>query len=200
MPAERRTLDLREPLPAGIFLRYDPAMPLPARNIELKARLRSLASARQVAEGVATSRLGRWRQVDTYFDCPHGRLKLREEEGRRAEWIWYHRPDAVGEKPSDYRRMPIDPVEVAADKALFANVLGVRSIVDKVREVFLVDNVRIHLDEVVGLGEFLELEAVLGEGIDDATGSRQTASLRESFSLRDEDLVAMSYGDLLGQE
>jgi hypothetical protein len=44
------------------------------RNIELKARLVDLDTARKVAAVIATKRLGPQHQIDTYFHCPHGRL------------------------------------------------------------------------------------------------------------------------------
>ena len=50
----------------------------PRTNIELKARLASLETAREVASRLATERLEDQRQVDTYFHCREGRLKLRE--------------------------------------------------------------------------------------------------------------------------
>ena len=48
------------------------------RNIELKARLADLDAARKTAVAIATERLGTQHQVDTYFHCRHGRLKLRQ--------------------------------------------------------------------------------------------------------------------------
>jgi predicted adenylyl cyclase CyaB len=73
--------------------------------------------------------------------------------------------------------------------------LGVRRVVDKRREVFLADNVRIHLDDVVGLGAFLEFEAVLDERHDDAAGLAQVERLMEAFGITKADLLEGSYGD-----
>ena len=49
-----------------------------ACNIELKARLRNLPAARQIAQRLATNYLGVQQQTDTYFHCTQARLKLRE--------------------------------------------------------------------------------------------------------------------------
>jgi predicted adenylyl cyclase CyaB len=170
------------------------------RNIELKARLRDLASARDVAAAIATRRLDDEHQIDTYFHCPQGRLKLREIEGAGARLVAYLRPNDAGPKGSDYVLVPIaDPAEL---KRGLAATLGIRSVVDKRREIYLVDNVRIHLDEVSGLGAFLEFEAVLGPAddgrtIDDQAGHAQLAMLRRQFDLRDEDLLTGSYGEMI---
>lgn len=167
-----------------------------ARNIELKARLPDLAHARGVAARIATRRLGTQRQLDTYFVVAHGRLKLREiDEPPVAQLVWYDRANTTVAKSSDYRL-----VEVAHGselKAALTAALGVRLAVDKRREIFLYENVRIHLDEVVGLGTFLEFEAVLGPGIDDQRGHDQLAWLREQFAIVDAQLIAVSYSDLL---
>jgi adenylate cyclase class IV len=74
------------------------------RNIEIKARLSDLAAARQTAAAVATKRLGAQHQVDTYFHCREGRLKLREVDGLSAQLVWYARPcRASRDSPSPRR-------------------------------------------------------------------------------------------------
>jgi adenylate cyclase, class 2 len=170
------------------------------RNIELKARLHDLHAARRTAALLATQPVFVERQVDTYFQCPNGRLKLREIEGEGARLVAYLRPDDVAAKGSDYVLVPIpDPAEL---KRALAATLGIRAVVDKRREVFLVDNVRIHLDEVAGLGTFLEFEAVLGPTsagriVDDEAGRAQLADLRRQFGLHDADLLSGSYGEMI---
>jgi adenylate cyclase class IV len=182
----------------------------PARNIELKARLHDLRAARQTATRLATDFLGIQQQIDTYFHCPEGRLKLRETAyldpvaassplataraaSSRNELIWYDRPDDAHAKQSDYQL-----IEVSAHRARqLKHEMGIRVIVIKRREVFLHRNVRIHLDEVYGLGEFIEFEAVLGWGIDDEAGHEQVAYLQQQFDLAPSDLLSGSYADLL---
>ena len=164
-------------------------------NIELKARLRDLDRARRVAAGPATQRLPTEHQIDTYFHCRQGRLKLRQIDGRPAQLISYERPDLLGPKASLYQLVPVaDPEPL---KAALTAALGVRTVVDKRREIFLWHNVRIHLDEVAGLGGFLEFEAVLGPGVDSTAGHAQVAELLGRFGIEAGDLLAGSYGDLL---
>ncbi len=75
--------------------------------------------------------------------------------------------------------------------------MGICVVVSKRREIFLRDNVRIHLDQVEQLGTFIEFEAVLGERLSEPTGRRQVAELRRHFGIEDDDLLAKSYADLL---
>jgi predicted adenylyl cyclase CyaB len=170
--------------------------PEPRRNIELKARLASLTAARGVAQRLATGRLADQRQVDTYFVCRRGRLKLREVVGQQAQLIWYERPDEDGPKLCQYRLIPID--QPAALKEALSAALGVRVMVDKYREIYLYHNVRIHLDRVAGLGTYLEFEAVLDSTADAETSQAHLAYLRQQFSIADQDLIEGSYADLSG--
>lgn len=170
----------------------------PSRNIELKARLADLGKARVVAERLATAHLGVERQRDTYFSCQSGRLKLREIEGREAQLISYDRPDRAGSKASDYRLLEIRDAETTmALREMLAASLGTLVVVDKKREIFLYQNVRIHLDEVDGLGTFLEFEAVVTEAIDDAAARAQVDWLRQQFRIDAVDLLSCSYSDML---
>ena len=162
------------------------------RNIELKARLADLEQARNVAETLATEVVGVEHQQDTYFGCRTGRLKLRERRGLPAQLIAYHRTDDVQERPSDYRLVEIaDP---SAVKGALEAALGIETVVVKRREIFLHENVRIHLDDVEGLGTYLEFEAVLSPEDSEAEQYARLTLLRERFAIADEDIVSGSYG------
>ena len=179
----------------------EPTQPAPSiaprRNVEIKARHPALDAACEVARRVATAWLGQVRQVDTYFHCRAGRLKLRETSGQAAQLVAYERPNTHGPKTSRYRLVEIaDGGEL---KAALTATLGVCCVVDKTREIFLRENVRIHLDDVRGLGTFIEFEAVLDSDADEAAGRRQVDWLRAEFGLTDDALVPASYGDLLAQ-
>jgi len=165
------------------------------RNIELKARLGDIDAARAIAEAITTKRLGSRHQIDTYFHCQAGRLKLRQIDGLSAELVWYSRPDEEGPKASDYKLVPVANPETL--KGALSAALGVRVVVEKRREVFLWHNVRIHLDEVTGLGSFLEFEAVLGPDVDDAKGHKQLETLIEKFAISPPDRLPNSYADMV---
>ena len=71
-------------------------------------------------------------------------------------------------------------------------------VVDKEREIYFIDNIKIHLDQVKGLGTFLEIEAQSEDG-DKSEGllNRQCVQLMDELGIRNEDLVNESYSDLL---
>jgi predicted adenylyl cyclase CyaB len=166
-----------------------------ARNLELKARLVDLQAARATAARLSGGPPEVLEQVDTYFRCPRARLKLREAPGQTAHLIAYVRPDEAEAKASDYLIAPV--ADAAALRAALGAALGIWGEVRKRRELSLVENVRIHLDEVEGLGTFLEFEAVLSSPDDQRRAPGQLDRLAGEFGLGTSDLVPASYSDLL---
>ncbi len=165
------------------------------RNIELKARLEDLPAARRVARTLATHAVEVQEQVDTYFRCTQGRLKLRQISGQAAQLIWYQRPADPQPKPSDYYLVPVPQPDTLV--AALRSAMGIVNVVRKRREIYLWRNVRIHLDEVEGLGQFLEFEAVLSHEIDENAGHGQLQELMAQFDIRPQDLMAGSYIDII---
>lgn len=171
-----------------------PSDPTQRRNVELKARIGSLDAARTVCRQFARFAANE-RQTDTYFACSRGRLKLRERAPEPAQLVAYSRADAATPRASDYWLVPApDPTAL---KAALASTLGVLVVVEKEREVFLHRNVRIHLDRVAGLGEFIEFEAVLSSGDDETAAAALVAELAERLQIDPCANVDGSYSDLL---
>jgi adenylate cyclase, class 2 len=168
----------------------------PEQNLELKARCPNLTAAHEAARALATTGPTVEFQTDTYFRIAEGRLKLREIEGQTAVLIWYDRPNDHDPRFSAYRRAPV--ADAASVKAVLAGALGVRGEVRKRRTIYLWHNVRIHLDEVAGLGTFLEFEAVLTSGGEPGVARERLAHLCRRLQVAPEDRLAVSYADLLG--
>ena len=163
-------------------------------NVELKAvdPDPQATVARCLALG-ATDR-GELRQTDTYFLARRGRLKLRTDESA-AELIAYRRRDHPEATESAYVLAPVsEPAAVA--EALDA-ALGTTVVVSKRRRLFLWEGVRIHLDEVDGLGSFVEFEAVLPDAGDAETARGKVARLRAELGIEDAALISAGYADLL---
>ena len=134
-------------------------------------------------------------QRDTYFHVPHGRLKLREEEGAKPHLIAYERPDQVGRRESCYRIVHVGQVNEL--KAALSSALGIQIVVAKKRRLFLWREVRIHLDEVEGLGSFIEFEAVASDGSDLSQEKAHVATMRQAFAIDDSNVIGGSYCDLV---
>jgi homotetrameric cytidine deaminase len=168
----------------------------PRRNVELKAHDADPARTLERALAAGAEERALLRQRDTYFAVPHGRLKLREEEPGGATLIAYERPDQASERVSDYRLVPVADAEEL--RAALAAANGITAVVVKRRRLLMWQSIRIHLDEVRGLGSFVELEAVAEPGSDLHRERAQVAELRLLLDIRDEALREGSYADALG--
>lgn len=169
-----------------------------AFNIEIKARVRDVEAFRRLAESVADGPPRTILQVDTFFNVPSGRLKLRDFGDGRGELISYRRPDRGGPKQCEYFIAPA--AEPAALLAALADALGVRGVVRKTRQLYMAGRTRIHLDAVEGLGDFMELEVVLAGGDDPEAGRREAADLMARLQIDPADLVEAAYIDLLDRK
>lgn len=163
------------------------------RNVELKARLRDRSAAERACQDLGAAYQGDIRQVDTYFHVPEGRLKLREKDPGDDELIAYRRPDAAEPRASEYHIARAGP----GLREVLGEALGIVAVVDKVRSLWLWRNVRIHLDRVESLGDFLEFEAVLDDTHNDSDGHEKLAILRETFGIDDADVIPVSYANLV---
>lgn len=163
-------------------------------NIEVKARVRDLDSLRQVAERLSDTPCQVIPQQDTFFNCPRGRIKLRELNTQHGQLVYYQRPDLPGPKHSEYSIFETDNPQGL--KSILAQAFGVRGVVTKTRYVYLVGQTRIHLDQVQELGTFMELEVVLQPGQTDADGMAIAQDLMEELGIDQADLIDSAYVDL----
>lgn len=166
-----------------------------AHNLEIKARCPDLEAARAIAQQLCGGHAEVELQTDTYFHVAHGRLKLREIEGRPAVLIAYDRPDSSAARTSAYHLVPV--ADAGLLKAALTASLGVRVIVRKRREIYLWHNVRIHLDDVEGLGRFLELEAVFSPRDDESVCRSRLEHLCSALRITSEAQLGPSYGEML---
>ncbi len=164
-------------------------------NIEIKARARNFADLRRRAEELSEAHPVVIPQEDTFFNVPKGRLKLRQLAPDHGQLVYYQRTDASGPKRSDY--LLADTSDPSALKAALTAALGVRGVVRKTRCLYMVGQTRVHLDEVEGLGEFIELEVVLRPEQSNLEGQAIALDLMTRLGVREEDLLEGAYMDLL---
>jgi predicted adenylyl cyclase CyaB len=179
-----------------------PAPPIPpeetmARNIEIKARLDSLEAMAARVAALADQGPIEIRQDDTFFACARGRLKLRAFSPTEGQLIFYRRPDQAGPKESVFVISP-----TAAPDSLreaLTRGYGQAGRVRTHRTLYLVGRTRVHLDQVEGLGPFLELEVVLADGERPEAGVEDARRLMAALDIADSRLVEGAYVDLLGE-
>jgi adenylate cyclase class 2 len=162
-------------------------------NFEFKAHLEDEAHVRATLKRLRARFLGTDRQVDTYFQVPAGRLKIRE--GRlENSLIFYQRNNEAKARRSHVELMLLPRRNSV--RVILAGALGILAVVDKRREIYFVGNVKIHLDRVRGLGTFLEVEAMTRSG-DIKKVRAQAVKYQKLFAIPPEHIVPQSYSDLI---
>jgi adenylate cyclase class 2 len=164
-------------------------------NVEIKASCADIDKIEKLLHELQAEYHGEDHQIDTYFNTPNGRLKLREGNIENA-LIHYSRGNQSEPKVSDVTYCK--PKPNSGLKEVLATSLGIKIIVDKKRKIFFIDNIKFHVDRVLGLGTFVEIEAI---GKDKTmTEDKLREQCYEYISLlgiKKSDLLASSYSDLL---
>lgn len=170
-----------------------------SRNMEIKAHLSELDTVRirdcltpdELATGKVLS------QRDVYFDhVPDGgRLKLRYLDNI-GQLISYSRPNVMANKLSKY------DIYTTNNPSQLEQVLslsyGILVIVSKKRQVYMIGQTRLHIDQVDDLpGFYIELEVVLTPNQSENDGSLIATSLMERFEITKKQLIDRSYSDLI---
>ena len=164
-------------------------------NFEFKARAKEISKLEELLLKEQPLFIGEDRQIDTYFNVGNGRLKLREGNIENA-LIHYERTNTAAAKQSNvllYQHQPDKSL-----KEILTKALGIKTIVDKKRRIYFIDNVKFHFDEVQQLGTFVEVEAIDkdgGMGVEKL--KEQCTAYIELFNIEKKDFVAGSYSDLL---
>lgn len=178
---------------------------LSRRNVEIKARVDNpyelISKAKSMAEKIDTLH-----QADTFFKTQVGRLKLRIERGVKTKLnsylIFYSRPDQEQATTSTFLTCPIgDPTAFLSMMTASNGILGRSITKDRVLFIHTDENTniktRIHVDQVHGIGNFVELEVMLPPNVEEEIGVTIANKLREELNIKDEDLVKRAYFDLL---
>jgi predicted adenylyl cyclase CyaB len=168
-------------------------------NFEVKARTSRQADIRVWLLANGAELRGTDFQTDTYFHLPlgAGRLKLRQGNIENS-LIHYRRSDDAEARVSDVALSPV--ADAASLKNILERALGVLVEVKKRREIYFIENVKFHLDDLEGLGQFVEIEAIAtSPDIPVEHLQAQCARYMAALKIQPEDILAESYSDLILQ-
>jgi adenylate cyclase class 2 len=128
-----------------------------AMLVEMKAKVDSLEPFRQKLTELKAKHIGTFKQTDTYYEVPTGRLKTRETEGQsKVQLVYYERPDIQDLKQSRVFILEFDKADYV--KQFIDSNLRVKTVVEKQRTIYRHNGTQIHLDNVKNLGTYIELE------------------------------------------
>jgi predicted adenylyl cyclase CyaB len=164
-------------------------------NIEFKAKANNMEALEEKLVSLNPQFIGEDHQKDTYYNVNTGRLKLREGNIENA-LIWYQREDVGGAKQSDillYKHAPDEAL-----KNILIKLHGVKIIIDKIRKIYFVENVKFHFDRVEGLGTFVEVEAIDSNGEIGIEKLKDQCNFYINFlEIKTEDFMKKSYSDMM---
>ena len=164
-------------------------------NIEFKATTNKLAALEALLLQQNPVFIGEDHQIDTYFNVPAGRLKLREGNIENA-LIHYEREDTAGAKSSHVLLYQHQPDKTL--KEILIKTMGIKAVVDKRRKIYFINNVKFHFDTVDGLGTFVEVEAIDKDGtIGKEKLQAQCDEYAALFGIGAADFCALSYSDMV---
>jgi len=164
-------------------------------NLELKAKYPNIKRAETIAVELSETEPEVLQQIDTYYNVPHGRLKLRKIKtvaGDIAELIWYDRDEEGSDRISRYERVPVDTS--SGFLSILTEALSTDVTVEKQRTVYMWNDCRIHIDLVEHLGPFVEFEILTEQRSDE---KERLQFLKDTFAITDLDTINCSYSDLL---
>ncbi len=168
-----------------------------ARNIEIKVLINSVDDLIPKVAEIAAAGPTKIFQDDTFFNCHAGRLKLRAFSDENGELIFYRRADQQVPKECFYVVSPTQSPNSLRE--VLSLSYGRAGRVEKHRTLFIVGRTRIHLDQVKGLGDFLELEVVLGAEESAEAGIAEAHALMKQLGIDPSQLIEGAYVDLLAQ-
>jgi len=166
-----------------------------ALNVEVKAKTNHSEFIRDYLKTNKAEFKGTDFQADTYFNVSNGRLKLREGNIEN-NLIYYERQNTPGAKESSFQLVHVS--DATSLKEILTRSLGIKIVVRKKREIYFIRNVKFHIDEVEGLGNFVEIEASdLYADISKEELQKQCNFYLGELKINEEDLISVSYSDLL---
>mgnify|MGYP001549615252 CR=1 FL=1 len=168
---------------------------MPHINFEFKAATKDIGALEKKLLQLNPNFIGEDKQTDTYFNVTKGRLKLREGNIENS-LIYYERQDVADAKQSDVLLCRHQPDKSLKD--ILIKLHGIKVVVNKIRKIYFIENVKFHFDTIKELGTFIEVEAI------DDTGNIGIEKLKEQcnkyvslFEIKSEDYISISYSDMI---
>lgn len=166
-------------------------------NYEIKAKSskKKQREIRNHLKSISAKFIGTDNQIDTYFKIPEGRLKIRRGNIENA-WIHYDRQNQKDPKKSEIEFYRI-PKNSQLEKLTRKNHQVLVKVIKK-REIYFLDNMRFHIDQIKDLGNFFEIEAISKNNLfPEDKIKKQCEYYKNIFEIKEEDLISESYSDMI---
>lgn len=162
-----------------------------AVNLELKTKVEEHTRIIFILQKIEANFKGLLDQTDVYYKVQSGLLKLRIENGK-SSLIRYNREEFNPDRWSNYYLVHLQGEE---SQELLESLFQIETTVHKKRELYLFKDTRIHLDTVVGLGTYIELETIVKKSKEEA--KKLFDEIVELLNLDLSNQIRSSYRDLM---
>ena len=134
-----------------------PSTPLPYKDFTIKARVSSIEKLEETLRSLQAQFFGLDSQTDHYFETEYGKLKWREAIFENLITHYERFPDSGLERTIVYR-YDLNPSQDQIQELKQSHkLIGVTK---KQRKIYLLGNVKIHLDTLPNEEEFIEIETI----------------------------------------
>ncbi|MEZ4689923.1 MAG: class IV adenylate cyclase [Ignavibacteria bacterium] len=162
------------------------------KNLEIKLQLESASQIISIRKSLNNYTRSIEKQTDIYYKVKKGRLKLRIINEKEGNLILYDRAEKKGKRISHYTISGTKDFREL--EYILTRQFDILIKVIKKREIYILNNVRVHLDKVSGLGNFLEIEIIYSDLL---KAKKQMAQLTDLLKLDETKFIKNSYSDLL---
>lgn len=162
------------------------------KNLEIKIKLDNTSQINSIRNSLSKYSRSVEKQIDIYYKVSKGRLKLRIINDKEGSLILYNRVEKKGKRISHYTISKTKDFK-ELDFILTRQFDTLIKVIKK-REIYILKNVRVHLDKVSGLGNYLEIEIIYSDLM---KAKKQMAELIKLLHLDEKKFIKNSYSDLL---
>ncbi|MBK7157192.1 MAG: hypothetical protein IPH77_01185 [Ignavibacteria bacterium] len=113
------------------------------KNFEIKCRIRNLSEIKKILVSDRSYKYSIEKQKDIYYKVKSGRLKLRIINEKISDLIYYNRKEKNRERVSNF--VISSTINFKELNFILTEQFEVMVTVNKKREIFVKDNIRIHL-------------------------------------------------------
>ncbi|WP_138099956.1 class IV adenylate cyclase [Streptococcus australis] len=166
-------------------------------NIEFKAKLNNRNLAKNIIIKYSQANPEILKQRDIFYNFKLGRLKMRTINNSESELIFYIRQNIAGRKVSKYKRIKVKNPRLV--DSMLSTLLGKIGEVKKSRTLYLKENIRFHLDEVAGLGNFIEVEYILPKDETRQSAEKKVDDIIKMLKIKKKDFIDISYMDMINK-
>lgn len=162
------------------------------KNYEIKCKLANYKKIKELAGSLKKLSYSVEKQVDIYYKVKSGRLKLRIINDKEANLIYYNRAERSNKRISQYIISKTNDFKEL--DGILRNEFKILISVTKIREIYFNKTIRIHLDRVKKLGNFLEIEIIY---VNLTKAKKEMKELIHFLKLNENTFIKNSYSDLL---